>query len=784
MREGKVGVSLIYNSLVFLFIKIILFFIFLGWLIYSIAYGLNIAVPLFVLSLALIIHIFIKFELEEIFPSKSIRENPENLLDCFTKEALISVLFKKNTKSIISYLLNSKGGRFYLEKCAIDKNSFEIVEFTKEELFNKAFQIASSQSGKYITSSDLLTSYFLITENQTKLLFANKLKEDDILNINHWARISFKEEEIKKRRVRFIGIGIGETLVWGWTPETKNYTKDITFSNIRKRSYIEGREDQYGVMLEALQKNSDNNVLLVGNIGVGKTTLVENFIFDSYESNLNKKLNHRRFLEISVGSLVAGTQNREELEVRLQAIIEEVKHSGNIILFIPEFQNLLGSSSYGVNLSGAILPYLKDGKMPIIATMTNGEYKNYFEKNSLREVFEIIKLEEPDSNEALKMILQKSEDIEEKYKIKLSYKSIRTAIFYADKFDLAASLPGTAVELLEETANSIRLSNRKNKIVLEEDVLSKVRDRSHIPVGSPTQEEKSLLLNLEKEMHRFVIGQDQAIKSISQAIRRIRVGLTREKPISFLFLGPTGVGKTETAKSISKIYFGGEEKIVRVDMSEYGSPDSVGRFLENSSGSFLDQVLNHQFCLILLDEFEKANEKIIDLFLQVLDDGRMTDSSGRTISFTNAIIIATSNAGSELIRESLRSNSSLSNQVLLDFLQKNALFKPELLNRFDDIVIFNPLSSSQISEITNLMLQKLISKLKEQDIALNFSPSAIEVISKGGFDEEFGARPLARFIQDKVEDEIAKKMLSGEIVRGDSINISVDQNSTLIFTKN
>ena len=205
---------------------------------------------------------------------------------------------------------------------------------------------------------DIFTAYLLLTENQTKLLFSNKLKETDILNINHWTKITFDEENLKPKKVRFVGIGIGETLVWGWTPEARNYTKDLTFSSIRKKGFIEGREKEYEEMLEAMQRKENNNVLLVGDIGTGKSNLVDNFIFDSYEANLPKKLNHRRFLEVAIGPLIAGTANREELETRLQAVIEEVKHSGNVILYVPEFQNLIGSSSYGIDLSGAILPYL------------------------------------------------------------------------------------------------------------------------------------------------------------------------------------------------------------------------------------------------------------------------------------------------------------------------------------------------------------------------------------------------------------------------------------------
>ncbi len=780
---GRISISLIYDSIGSVLIR---FFAINGLLIliaYEIVAGNFPGVPLFLLSIITIIHIFIRFEIENILPMKKVSGNLTDTLDCFTKEALMTVLLKNNSASIINYLKNRLQIKFYLEKAAIDPKNMKIVEFPKHDLYAKALEISKSQKNNHVTSIDLFTAYLLLTENQTKLLFSNKLKETDILNINHWTKITFYEENLKPKKVRFVGIGIGETLVWGWTPETRNYTKDLTFSSVRKKDFIEGREKEYEEMLEAMQRKENNNVLLVGDIGTGKSNLVDNFIFDSYEANLPKKLNHRRFLEVAIGPLVAGTANREELETRLQAIIEEVKHSGNVILYVPEFQNLIGSSSYGIDLSGAMLPYLRDGKMPIIATMTEPEYKKYFENNAIREVFEIIKLSEPNEEESLKMLFQKAEEIENDTKTQLSYRAILAAVKYADKFDVNAVLPGTAVELLTETANSVALDKRKEKLVLEEDILSKVETKSHIPVGQPKFDEKMLLLNLENEMHKFVIGQDEAIRSISEAIRRIRSGLSREKPISFLFLGPTGVGKTETARTLAKIYFGGEANIVRVDMSEYGNPDSINKMLESDSGSFLNQIETHPFSLVLLDEFEKANEKILNLFLQVFEDGRMTDNSGKTISFTNTIIISTSNAGSEFIRENLANNREISNNNLLDFLQRGGIFSPELLNRFDDIVVFHPLNPSQVSQIAKLLLAELSGRLSQQDIVLSFDPQAIEFIASGGFNEEFGARPLKRFIQDKLEDIMAKKMLSGEIVRGDRISVTLDQSSNLVFTK-
>lgn len=767
----------------FFIVRSIFLVIILGGVLYGAFSNFFPTVFISLLSFLLIFEIFIKFGLENISPKISLDQNPKDIFDSFTKEALESTFFKIDTNHFIKTLMAFPQSKFFLEKATITNKEFKIEEVDQMELILNAEKITRKLKGKYITTTDLLISYFILTEEKTKVLFDNKLKEKDILNIAVWTKIIFKEEFPKNFRARFSGIGLGEALIYGWTPETKKYTSDHTFSNIKRKSTIEGRESEYKRLLEAMQKDQNNNVLLVGDLGSGKSNLVENFIYESYESNLPKKLNHRRFLELMIGPFVAGAENRSDLETRFQSIIEEVKHSGNIILYVPEFQNILGSSSYGIDLSGAMLPYLNDGKMPIIATMNHEQYKNYFEKNALRGAFEIIVLDSPTIDEAMKMLFQKTEEIELVSKVSLSYKALLSALEYANKYDPTGSLPGSAVDLLSDCANSIKVSKRNDQIVTDDDVIKKVSEKTKIPLGVPKEEEKDLLLNFEEKMQEFIIGQKEALRSISEAIRRIRSGIVHEKPISFLFLGPTGVGKTETAKTLAKLYFQGEVNIVRLDMSEYGREDSVNRLLSSGAESFMDKISNSPFSLVLLDEFEKADKKILNLFLQVFEDGRLTDSNGKTVSFNNTIIIATSNAGSEFIRQSLDSHNPIDNKTLLDFLQKNGIFTPELLNRFDDIVVFHPLNQMEINQVTQMMVNELTNEMDKQDIYLIFDPKAIDFIAVSGYNAEFGARPLRRFIQDNIEDALAKKILSGDIERGGKIKIGIDSSNNLTFNK-
>lgn len=782
MREGKVKITLFYRSLIANLIKFAFINLIIILCLIQLRLGQFPNIPLFLLSIGLIIDIFIRYGIGNIAPSVKVSENTQEKHDSFTKEALESVLFKKNVGEFIDFITKFPQAKFILQKAVITEKEIPRREVSMPDLSNQAFEIAKTLNGKFVTTGDLLTAYLFFIEPETKLLFNKKIKDEDLLNINRWSRTSVPEERPRVRKARFVGIGFGETLTYGWTPETKKYTRDHTFSSIKKRSLLEGREKEYKLLLDTMEKPQNNNVLLVGDLGTGKDNLVENFIYESYEAKLSK-LNHRRFLEIMVGAFVAGSTSREDLEIRLQNIIAEVKHSGNIVLYIPEFQNLMGSSSYNIDLSGAILPYLKDGKMPIIATMTKGEYKRFFENNALREVFEVITLDEPSFATALKMMFTKTDEIEEQNNVNLSFAAVTSAVRYADKYEPNAVLPGTAVNLLNAASNTVKIAKGKNAIVLEEDIVATVEQKSKIPVGAPTHKEKMVLLNLENEMHKSIIGQTEAVSKVAVALRRIRAGLAREKPISFLFLGPTGVGKTETAKTLARLYFGGEAQIIRLDMSEYGTSDGLNRLIQSGAGSFLDKIETHPFSLVLLDEFEKADSKILNLFLQVLDDGRMTDSLGKTVSFNNTIIISTSNAGSEYIRQNVANGENLESRNLLDYLQKNGIYTPELLNRFDEVVVFKPLDQKEIVSVTRLVMNELISKLAIQDIVLSVTPDAISKIAKDGFNSEFGARPLRRFVQSNVEDEIAKKMLSNEITRGDHVEVSVDSASNLVISK-
>lgn len=802
MINGKQYVLLqhIFSSALFRSVRLLFAFLIVIALINQLNNHESVKLPLFFLLWFSIIEIFFHYHVGRYHPTVSIAKKTNELTDCATAQLLSVYLFCSNSQQVVQKLAKYQQIIFIMMKLGISLEEIPQVELDNMQTLQYAIELVKTVHGSFVTSMDFFCSYLLLSEEQTKLLFNHKVKKEELIQILSWARFTFPQEETPNpTRVQFSGEGLGETLINGWTLETKKYTVDFTYSTVLTKPFLTGREELYKLLLEALSKTQDNNVLLVGEPGVGKENLVIKLADDSYYGKLSPYLNHKKILQLMVGPLIAGAENRNELELRLQAVVEEIAHAHNVILYIADFENLMGSSSFNLDVSGALLPYLKSGLLPIIASMSKGNYKTFLEQNPIKEVFTIMQVDEPDKEVAMQMLMAKATIIEETNGVVLTYNAIAKAAQLADRYEADAVLPGSAVTLLNDSANAVSLSEKgqsfgktSRKIVTDADIEAQLTRRTHINLGSPSGQEKELLLHLEDKLHERIVDQVQAIRVISEAMRRLRSGLTSaNRPISFLFLGPTGVGKSETAKALAEIYYGGEDKMIRLDMSEYSDEDGEKRLLGsppgegNERGELTDKVHDHPFSLIMLDEFEKASTKILNLFLQVLEDGRLTDNKGRTVSFMNCIIIATSNAGAEFIREKIVSGQTIDKsfqQQLLEYLQQNQLFKPELLNRFDDVVTFMPLGNSELTAIAQLLLQKISKQLAEQDITLSFDSLVMQKIIHEGADAQFGARPLRRYIQDTIEDIIAKKELEDEIKRGDTVMISVDGSNALTTT--
>jgi len=774
-------------------VKVIRLFIFLVLFVlfaFAVARGEFIQYPLSLLSFFLMLEIFFHYKIATSFPHIAIIDaNDATLSDSCTLPALDTFLFSKTTSAILKQLVHRRQIQFVMQKSNISLTDLSFIDFLKDELLKKTKEVVQQTNGRFITTSDLFAAYMLLTETRTKLLFNKHIKEEEFLHIIFWAKSTFPfEENPQKPRVVFWGEGIGEDWVSGWTPETRRYIVDLTQQVVGKRMVLRGREKEYKLLVEALSKEVKNSVILVGEPGVGRTALVDSVVLHSFEGQLPGNLYHKRFYELMIGALLAGATEQGTLELRLQGIIDELTHAGNIIVFIPQIENIVGASSFHLDLTGALLPYLREGSIRIIATTTPGAYKNFIESlTSFNDVFEVLHIEEPEKEDAIQMVLERIHDVEISHGVSFTYKAVITAVDLARRFMRDHALPGSAVSLLSLVASSGALSG---KVMIGEDlVIEKVEEETHVAVAAPKEAEKDLLLHFEEKMHERVIDQEEAISEIAQAIRRFRSGLSvGVKPISFLFLGPTGVGKTETAKALASLYFGGEEKMIRLDMSEYTTLDSMNRLLGavpgtgQERGELTDKIHDHPYSLVLLDEFEKAHHEILNLFLQILDDGRLTDNKGKTVSFASAIIIATSNAGSEFIREKITKGETVDktfHESLLEYLQSQGIFKPELLNRFDGIIVFRPIGNEQAIAITKLLLHSFAKKLDEQDIKVTFDDRLVAKIAKEGFDQQFGARPLRRFIQENIEDFLAQKILKDEIQRGDNITMSTDENGNI-----
>ena len=546
-------------------------------------------------------------------------------------------------------------------------------------------------------------------------------------------------------------------------------------------------------MEEILARSSKRNIIIVGEPGVGKSTVIHGLAEKSAHGKLLGPLKFKRFLELDLTSLLSSASGGE-LERRINNLLTEISHAPDVVLYIPQIEYLTTLEGGGVDITGLLINKLQEGNLQIIGTTTISEYrKNIEPKGTFSESFEVVEIPEPDKDQSIRILEEAAANIELRNKIVVSYKALEKAVDLSKRYMVDRVLPGKAIDLLDEAATSTSL--QKQTILRPELVEQIVSQKTKTPVKLAGKEESKKLLNLESELHKRIIDQEEAVKSISEAIRRART-LKREssRPIGvFLFLGPTGVGKTETSKALAAVYFGSEDRIVREDMSEYQEENSINRLIGAPPGSkgygagqFTEKIRSDPFTVVLLDEIEKANPKIQQAFLPIFDEGKIEDSTGRKIIFTNTIIIATSNAGAEFIRESIQEGRNMSEikKPLMEKLQKEGIFRPEFLNRFDDIVLFKPLSPDEVKQIVGLLTNQLAQRLNKQDIEISFDDTALGWLAQKGFDPTYGARPLRRVIQNEIESNLSKKILSGEISRGSKVGVSLKDNQLTFSATN
>ena len=614
-----------------------------------------------------------------------------------------------------------------------------------------------------------------------------------------------------------------------------------------KLDKIIGREKEIVRITQILNRRSKNNPCLIGEPGVGKTVIAQGLAIRIAEENVPAKLLNKEVYLLDMTAMIAGTQFRGQFESRMKALIDECKLYGNIILVIDEIHNIIGAgdAEHSMNAANILKPSLTNGDIQLIGTTTTTEYRKYIEKDTaLERRFQPVLVEEPSIEDTIDIIKGIKKYYEDFHKVTISNDVIEKTVKMSEKYIHDRHLPDKAIDLIDEACARINLNNKelyqieiiKNKLakiaeekeeavssdstedyqkaadlktqecILNEqleklnkelkltalsvqDIALVIENWTKIPVTKITEAETEKLLNLEKNLHKRIIGQDEAVSAVSKAIRRNRAGLqTSKRPPSFIFVGPTGVGKTELAKALACEMFGSEEAIIRIDMSEYMESHSTSKLIGSppgyvgydDAGQLTEKVKRKPYSIVLLDEIEKAHPDVFNILLQVLDDGKLTDSQGNTTNFENTIIIMTSNAGSNLNTNSIGfGKQSTDKNKIQDALKQ--LFRPEFLNRVDEIVTFDSLTEPQLLEIIDLLLEKTSEALDNKDIKLNVTPSAKKFILSKGTDLKFGARPLRRAIQRHIEDEIAEMILRGEVTSNQTVKVEA-KNDNLKFT--
>ena len=628
---------------------------------------------------------------------------------------------------------------------------------------------------------------------------------------------------------------------------------------------VVGRDNEIKRVVQILSRRTKNNPVLLGEPGVGKTAVAEGFSQKIVNDEVPDNLKNKRVMMLDMGSLVAGTKYRGEFEDRLKKIIEEIREDGNVILFIDEMHTLIGAGGAegAIDASNILKPALARGEVQVIGATTLNEYQKYVEADAaLERRFASVTINEPTPEVALTILKGLRPKYEKHHQLQITDEALESAVKLSKRYIASRFLPDKAIDLMDEAAARVRINNaqkvdkvsaikkklselsqEKTEVLLKEDfekaaeirneelkiqeklekqiqrdkdeedsnnyrvkvtaedIAEVVSEWTGVPVTQINRSEGDRLIRLEKILHNRVIGQDEAVKAVSKAIRRARSGLKDPtRPIgSFMFLGPTGVGKTELAKALAEAMFGSEDSMIRIDMSEYMEKYTTSRLIGSppgyvgydEGGQLTEKVRNNPYSVVLLDEVEKAHNDVFNILLQVLDDGFLTDSKGRKVDFRNTIIIMTSNLGATALRDEksvgfgakdVSDDYEVMAAKVRETLKKT--FRPEFLNRLDETVVFHSLNKEEIHQIVKLMAKNIIDRIKEQNINLKITPAAIDIVAEAGFDAEYGARPIRRVLQDKIEDLLSEELLAGNIETGATVTIGAKKGEITIKVKN
>lgn len=649
--------------------------------------------------------------------------------------------------------------------------------YEAREIVAQAFQNALLHGRPRVSPIELFVEAYKKDAFLQELMYSLDVEEEELENVVMWVRINEKMreryEEFKKAAAFKPTGTMNRAYTAVQTPFLDSVSEDLTAAAVRGAlPMLVDRENEMTEIMRAIE-GGNQSVVLVGPPGVGKQSIAFGVAELMVEEKVPTILQDKRLLRLSVPHVVSA-QGGAGAEERLLIAMQQVAMTGNVVLVIEDIDQLASTASGGVNLASVLASELEKGYTFVIATTTPQGYTNAVEKSILTQHFVKIQVDEPQRNDAIQVLESKINGIENKHHVVFTYEAIAALVDLSSRYMHDSYLPEKAVQLAKEVGLMASKRGSDWQRVSKEDVATVVSQKTNVPVTEVSQEESQKLLSLEDRIHERVIGQEEAVKAVSSALRRARAELRAEgRPIAnFLFLGPTGVGKTELAKATAEVYFGNETAMLRFDMSEYQDKASVIRLIggPGEGGLMTEAVRQNPFSLLLLDELEKAHPDILNLFLQVMDDGRLTDGQGRTVDFTNVILIATSNAGTQYIMdEAAKGTPHDTMRMHLMETELKTVYRPEFLNRFDGVMVFRPLTQEDVVAIAYLMIAKVGKRLEAKGIAFEASDEAVYELAKKGYDPKFGARPLRRVIQETVDNAVAEQLLKGKVGRRDKL---------------
>ncbi len=691
---------------------------------------------------------------------------------------LSDILYHTKNDDIFSGLIFSQTGNFLFKRLSIEQE--ELLNFYSK---NRNIKYTISD----FTIENPLLSYIMSIYNQNEdfknLLFAKSINQEDLVGTIKWI---VDEDNKYRRSQRFWSKeNLSKIPSFGtdWS-NSKAFTLEkyaVVVENYRSEIKNESEQEVVNDIENILSKNWQSNVLILGNDPIIKRDLILDLRSKIVDGSINPNLKDKIIYILQTHILLSEGKDKYLFEEILITILNEIIKSKNIILVIEDFPSfVLASKNIGTDIVGLLDPYL-DSNIQFIATSPVQTFHQIIEKEvTLMEHFEIVRYDDQKVS-ILGFILDKSNSIENQFDVFFTWQAVKALDENVNRFFLDQSVIDKSIDILTEIP--VYCSENNKRVVKKEDVEKIISKKVDVPIGTPEKNESDILLHLEEEMRKRIVGQKEAIRAISDVMIRQRSGIgAKSKPIgSFLFIGPTGVGKTETAKTLANLFFKGEDNMLRLDMSEFSSDDSIkrliGSFDTETDGVLVNKIKENPYSVLLLDEFEKATRDVHNLFLQIIDEGFFSDYGGKRINCKNLIIIATSNAGNNFIWDVIEKGENLMSKKdeIVDKIIENNMFTPELLNRFDDIILFHPLSKEDVFQISKILLGKTAGNLRLKGIKLEVDDVLIEFVSSKGFDKQFGARPIKRLIQDSVEKIIAERIISGKIKSGETVKLTKDE---------